>query len=1016
MMIKLNSRQLRHFKWCLLVVFFISQNAFSQNVKQPLTGTVVDEKGIPIPGVSINEKGTINSTQTNLNGNFTFSNLKSNSSLLFTFLGYQPQEVQVNGNSNLKVSLTPSTNSLNEVVVVGYGSQRKVATTGSIASVKADELTQTPITNVAQGLQSRVSGVQITQNSAAPGGNISVRIRGINSINGTSEPLYVIDGVQVVNSGGITDVSPLSTINPEDIESVDVLKDASSTAIYGSRGANGVILITTKRGKNGVTRVSLDSYYGVQQITKTLKMMNATQFAKVENQVFNRQVFTNPDSLGDGTDWQSLIFRTAPIFSSQLSINGGNENTQVSISGNYMKQDGIVIKSDFTRYSFRANVDHKISNTFKVGTSIFSSYSINNSVPYATGDVNSFNSVIETALSTPPVLQVYDSSGKLYPFADQLNGLYAESGNVFNQLNIKNSTALKRTLVNVYGEAKILPNLTYRASINTDIQNSLNDYYSPRSNVSKGNLGPLSGNASKTNTNSLLLLHESVLTYNQKFENPNHSLKITGVYATQSNNFNSNQANANGFPNDITQDEALQLGLTASVNSNRTSYNINSFLGRINYGYKDKYFLDLTGREDGSSVFGAKHKYGFFPAIGAAWRIIEEQFLKNQNFLSDLKLRVTYGKTGNAGALGPYQSLSLVGPGGSFNYEFNRAYNIGIAPNGVVNPDLRWEQSLQTDIGVDLGFIKNRFTIVVDAYNKSTSGLIYNQQLPLSSGYQSINGNFAEIQNKGIEVNASAQILTGSLKWSMNGNISFNRNKVISIVGGVNEVFVSPYSVVKVGEPLGVFKTFVFDGIYQTGETILPGSASKTGGTKLRDINNDGAITGADQVVTGNPNPDFIYGFSTNLAFKSFDFSAFFSGIQGNKIFNLTPYYYESPSGGRNTFAAFGNNYWSPTNPSNEYISPVSNQSQRLPISSRFVEDGSFLRCKNITAGYRLPKIKGIYSARVYVSANNLFTVTKYSGYDPEVNSFGGSNTSIGIDNIVYPQSRSFLGGLQVTF
>jgi TonB-linked SusC/RagA family outer membrane protein len=505
-----------------------------------------------------------------------------------------------------------------------------------------------------------------------------------------------------------------------------------------------------------------------------------------------------------------------------------------------------------------------------------------------------------------------------------------------------------------------------------------------------------------------------VLTYDKKFRN-DHTLKITAVYATQSNLFNTNTASANGFPNDVTGDEALQLGLVPAVSSNRTSYRIDSYLGRINYGYKDKYFLDITAREDGSSVFGTNHKYGFFPAVAASWRIIEESIFKEQQLVSDFKLRGSYGKTGNAGAIGPYQSLSLVGPSTGFNYEFNRSYNIGIAPTGIANPDLKWEQSIQANIGLDLAFLKNRFTLIADVYRKSTSGLIYSQLLPLSSGYSSITGNFAKIQNKGIELAANAKILTGAFKWSVNGNISFNKNEVKSILGGVDEAFVSPYSVVKVGEPLGVFKTYVFDGIYQTGETILPGSGSKTGGTKVKDINGDGMITSADQTVTGNPNPNFIYGFSSNFSFRRFDMSAFFSGTQGNDIYNLGRFTYENPNGGKNVFSADVNR-WSPSNPSNEYVSAVSNQGSRLPISSRFIEDGSFLRCKNITLGYRIPKIKGIYSARVYISANNVFTVTKYSGYDPEVNSFAGSNTVVGIDNVVYPQSRSFLGGLQVTF
>jgi TonB-linked SusC/RagA family outer membrane protein len=1016
-MITLYKFLFRQLRWGLLTVVLMSNFALAQNTGLTVSGTVTDDKGLSLPGVTIVQKPGTNGTQTDLHGNFTLTNVSANTKLQVSFVGYETQYLPVNGRTRLTIALVSSQKTLGEIVVVGYGTQRKAATTGAIATVKADELTQTPITNIAQGLQARVSGVEITQNSAAPGGNISVRIRGVNSINGSSEPLYVIDGIQVTNSGGIADVSPLSTINPDDIASIDILKDASSTAIYGSRGANGVVLITTKRGKNGATRVSLDSYFGEQKVTKTLKMMNASEFAAEENDVYNRTIFADPAAEGQGTNWQSLIFRTAPIQNYQLGINGGDEKTQISISGNFMQQEGIVINSDFTRYSLRVNVDHKISNRVKIGTSIFSSYSIDNAIPNGSTSLDAAEyttSVVGAALAAPPTLQPYDANGKFYPFSSQFNGFYAESANPLAIAMIKNSTSIKRTLANAYVEVNILPGLTYRGSFNTDLQNSLEDYYSPRSIVATADLNSTSGSASKTNSNSLLLLHESVLTYEKKF-NADHYLKITGVYATQNSLFNTNTASANGFPNDVTEDEALQLGLAPSVSSNRTSSRLDSYMGRINYGYKDKYFLDLTAREDGASVFGANHKYGFFPAIAASWRIIEEPFLKDQTLLSDLKLRASYGITGNAGAIGPYQSLSLVGPSPNFNYEFNGTYNVGIAPNGIANPDLKWEQSAQTNIGLDIAFDKNRFTFIADAYDKTTSGLIYSELLPLSSGYSSITGNFAKISNKGLEFAASAKILTGALKWNVNGNISFNRNKVLSIVGGVNEAFVSPYSVVQVGQPLGVFKTYVYDGIYQTGETILPGSGSKTGGTKVKDLNGDGQITSADQTITGNPNPNFIYGFSSNLSYGRFDFSAFFSGTQGNDIYNVARYTFENPNGGKNVFAAVTDR-WSPTNPGADYVSAVGNQGNRLPISNRFIEDGSYLRCKNITLGYHLPKIKGVYNARVYVSANNLFTVTKYSGYDPEVNTYAGSNTVLGVDNIVYPQAKSFLAGLQVTF
>ncbi|GAB3918621.1 TonB-dependent receptor [Larkinella terrae] len=966
-------------------------------------------------------KGTTQGTTTDANGQYTLSipDASAGSAVLtFSYIGYVSQEISVGSRTSIDVSLVSDDRSLNEVVVVGYGTQRKVETTGAIASVKAADLVQTPVANVAQGLQSRVAGVQVNQNTGAPGGNISVRIRGTNSINGSSEPLYVVDGIQISNSGGITDVSPLSTINPNDIESVEILKDASASAIYGSRAANGVVLITTKRGKTGATRVTFDSYYGVQKVNKTLPVLNAAQFAQLENEVFKNNFYPNPSSLGEGTNWQDLIFRQAPIQNHQLSINGGTEKTQVALSANYFDQSGIIINSAFKRYSYRLNVDHKISDRVKVGTSILGSYAINSGITTGSetiGDAGVVTaSILGAAIGAPPTLVPYRTDGTLFPFGEQAGGQYREVTNPLNFGSVLNRNAIRRTLANFYADFNIIKGLTYRASFNADLQSNLRDGYSPRSIVNKSDLNDNSGSGFKVNGNNLALLHESILTYSTTFSEI-HSFKATAVVASQSEQSNSNQINANGFPNDATQNDALQLALNRTVTSSRSRQRLDSYLARVNYGYKDKYFLDLTARVDGSSKFGANHKYGLFPAVSAAWRIIEEPFAKNVSWLSDLKLRGSYGITGNAGGLNPYQSLATVSaPNPGSDYNINHTYQIGINPSGIANPDLRWERSAQSDIGLDIGILNNRISFIVDAYQKTTKDLLYVKGLPLSSGYSTITGNFASLQNKGLEFAVNARILDGALKWSVNGNLTMNRNKVLDLDGGTTqERFITAYSVLKVGQPLGVFKTYVYDGINQTGETILPGYDGRLGGLKVKDVNGDGAISAADQVISGNPNPNFIYGFSTNLSYKGFDLNMFLSGSQGNDIYNAARLSFEMPLGQRNQFAGLANR-WSATNPSNEYVSGF--QAGRLPVTSQVVEDGSYLRCKNLTLGYTLPRIKGLQLVRVYVSTNNLFTITKYSGFDPEVNTYAGSNTAIGIDNLVYPQAKSFLGGLQVTF
>ena len=1004
------------FKIVFLILLIISgERKYLHAQDLNIKGKVIDETGQPVPGASVTVKGTQQGSLSDVDGSYSVS-ASPKSTLVFSFVGYLKEEIGVNNRSIIDITLKVDQKALDEVVVVGYGTQRKIETTGSIASVKASDLVQTPVANIAQGLQARVAGVQISQNSGAPGGNISVRIRGTNSINGSSEPLYVIDGIQISNGGGITDVSPLSTINPNDIESVEVLKDASASAIYGARAANGVVLITTKRGKNGVTRITFDSYYGTQKVNKTLDVLNAAEFAQVENETFKNNYYPDPASLGEGVNWQKLIFRKAPIQNHQLSINGGTEKTQLALSLNYFDQQGTLIGSGFKRYSYRLNLDHRVNKSIKIGTSILGSYSINDGIQTGGTNVGDggavLSSVLGAAIGAPPTLQPYRADGSLFPFGEQAGGQYREVTNPLGFASALNERSIKRTLVNLYGEFSLFKGLTYRASFNADQRGELYNGYSPRSIVNKSDLNDNSGSGSKANANYLALLHESILTYSTSIAK-NHTFKATAVFGTQVEMGNSNSINASGFPNDATQNEALQLALTRTVSSGRSSQRLDSYLGRVNYGFKDKFFIDLTARVDGSSKFGANHKYGAFPAISAAYRLIEEPFMKQISWLSDLKIRGSYGITGNAGGIDPYQSLSTAAATGS-DYMINHTYVTGINPTGIANPDLRWERSAQTNIGFDVSLLDNRVSLVADIYHKKTNDLLYVKTLPLSSGYGSITGNYAALENKGIELAVNARIFNGAFKWDISANTTINRNKVLDLDGGVtNERFVTTYTILKVGEPLGLFKTYVFDGVNQTGDAILPGYDGRLGGQKVKDITGDGAITAADQVIVGNPNPKFIFGFSTNMSFKGFDLGVFLSGSQGNDIYNASRLSFENPLGQRNLLKGVVNR-WSPTNPNNQYVSGF--QGGRLPITNYVVEDGSYIRCKNITLGYTVPKIKGIQAIRLYVSANNLFTITKYSGFDPEVNTYAGSNTVTGVDNFVYPQSKTLLGGIQVTF
>jgi TonB-linked SusC/RagA family outer membrane protein len=991
-----------------------------------VTGTITDEKGATLPGVSVMLKGTgptgrQRGTVTDSKGQFQLSVPDKGAVFVISFVGYLSQEIAVGNRTTVGIQLVPDTKALEEVVVVGYGTQRKIETTGSIASVKAADLLQTPVANVAQGLQARVAGVQITQNSGAPGGNVSVRIRGTNSINGSSEPLYVIDGIQVSNSGGITDVSPLSQINPNDIESIEVLKDASSTAIYGARGANGVVLITTKRGKDGGTRVSYDGYGGVQQVNKTLDVLNAQQFAQLENDVYKRAIYADPTSLGKGTNWQDLIFRKAAMQSHQLSVSGGSQKTQLALSLNYFNQDGIIKNSNFTRYSFRSNIDHRISDKVRVGTSLYYGYSVNNGVGVGgTGsDVTSSRAgVLGAAVAAPPTLVPYRADGSVFPFQDQMNGQYQEVSNPLNYITPINRQTNQRILANVYVEFSLLKGLTYRPSFNADLGNTLTEYYSPLSLLSQSQLASGGGSATNTSSYSRTLLHESIFTYRNRFAE-HHTLTVTAVLATQANvNQNYNQT-ASNFPNDVTQNNSVGLAVSQRIGSDKSKSRLDSYLGRVNYGYKDKYFLDLTARADGSSKFGENNKYGFFPAVAGAWRIVEEPFMKSVPIISDLKLRGSWGITGNAGAIDPYQSLATVSASG-LNYNYNHNPVTGINPAAIPNPDLKWERSTQVDIGLDVSLFHNRLSLVADYYNKRTDNLLFQKVLPMSSGYTALTGNFGSIQNSGLELALNGRILPGgsrNLQWDASANITFNKNQVLALDGILDELPRSAYALLKVGYPMGLYRTYIFDGISQTGETILPGYDGRLGGQKVKDINGDGTITAADQIIVGNSQPKYIFGLSSSFRYRGFDLNLFVQGVQGNKLMNLFRYTFETALGQQNVLAGLANR-WSPTNPNNEYASGF--QGGRLPISDRYVEDASFIRLKNISLGYTLPnvgpaKIKGISQLRLYVSANNALTITKYSGFDPEVNNFGNATTQF-IDNGTYPIARSYLGGLQITF
>ena len=1010
----------------VLTIFFLlfllsTVKVFSQNAV--IRGSVKSADGKPVELASVIIKGEATGVATDINGTFTL-NVTPGKIIIISGVGYQTIEVKAVAGKELTVVLNQVNGDLDQVVVIGYGKVKKSNLTGSVAQVKGTELKQTPIISLDQGLQGRAAGVQVNQNSGAPGGAVSIRIRGGNSVSSSNEPLYVIDGFPVSGAvitpagpgqGGNESNAPnvLSGINPNDIESMEILKDASATAIYGSRGANGVVLITTKRGKAGKTRIDFESYFGTQQVNRLIPMMNAAQFAKLDNEL-NPGMWSNPDSLGEGTNWQKELFRKAPMQSHQLSVSGGNEKTQFSLSGNYYNQDGIILGSKLSRGTFRINLDHRINSFVKIGTNLTFSQIKNNMVGNSTE-----NGIVYSAVLAPPTIPAYNADGSLLDPNVWNPVIYT---NVFNPLANaiypKNEYNTLRMLGNMFADFQILKNLTYRLSVGADLYKDSRDVYFPRTTPAGFPVNGLGGRGVNDFTTSLL---ENIVNYSPKINN-DHSLDITGVFSTQKQVAVVSSLTASSFPSDALSENNLNLGATQITGSSKTEWKLDSYTGRLNYGFKNKYLVSLTGRVDGSSRFGSGNKYGFFPSAAVAWRVIEESFMKKQQFISDLKFRFGYGKTGNA-EVPLYQSLSRLGTSSAFNYIFNNGRIIGIGPLGIPNAGLKWESTNSYNVGLDLSILNKRINFVADVYYKKTSDLLLGRSIPSSSGFNSFFGNFGAVENKGLELGLDGVISTKKLRWTASANISFNKNKLLKIDGIRNEIVpadngggiaaFSSNSILRVGEPVGSFFGYIWDGIWQTNDNIAQSHqpSSKPGNPRYRDLNGDKKLTDADRTIIGDANPQFIYAFANNLSYKNFELNFFFQGVQGNQVLNILSRLAQTASGSNQILNMVDR--WSVTNPSNDH--PKAVVAQRMNQSNRYVEDGSYLRLKNATVAYNFIHLKAISKLRIYLSGTNLFTVTSYSGIDPEVNTTAqGDVTNFGVDNGGYPVAKTFVFGVQI--
>ena len=976
--------------------------------KRKVSGTVVNESGEPIPGATIVIKGTSIGVITDIDGKFVLDNIDPGQTLMFSFVGMQTQEMPVGNQNNFRITMQESTIGLEEVVAIGYGTMKKSDITGSVSQVRNADLEAVPVYNMEQALKTRAAGVRVTQNSGEPGGRIEVRIRGGNSMIGDNQPLYVVDGFAI--TGGV------NFLNPSDIESIDILKDASATAIYGSRGANGVVIITSKRGKKGQKgKIEVSGFFGVQSATKQYEMLDAKQYAEVANEWLvdnGQQPFFDVDEVqSPGTNWQDLIFQNSPIHNHTITFSGSSENTRYSLSGNYYEQEGIIVNSGVKRGSLRLNLDHEINNWAKIEVNLNLSRREKDQLGVNNGYFG--NNILSGALAAPPTLSPFDENGQytrietIYSFGsiDMRNPLiFTQKKDQYLNNSVLGNTTLELTLAE---------GLTFKTLLGLEYETYLREQFSPI--IFSNDRGYASEGTSYRNS----FLNENTLNYSKTF-NDVHTLNLVAGYTYQTNMSRYHSIGVSGFANNTT--ENYNLGAAETVNppsSGISEWTLASWLARANYSLNNKYMFTASIRADGSSRFGADHKWGYFPSGAFAWRISEESFMENIPTISDLKLRTSYGITGNT-ALSPYQSLDRMS---SVKYIFaNQADEIGYVPSGIANSDLKWETTAQFDIGMDLNLIDNRLRFTFDYYQKNTTDLLASVPLPPSIGFGSILQNVGEIKNTGMEFSVQADILTGDFKWDVSANISTNKNEVVKIAGGsdifgssLNNPFWTSVNIAREGEPFGLFYGLVEDGL------------DDEGFIKYKNMDDDEAINSLDRVVIGNPYPDFIYGFSTNFAYKNFDLNLFFEGVQGNDIFWATAgSHLNSFQRGTNQFADLYGNYWTEENPDPNAKYPRISKSSAVTVSDRFVEDGSYLRLKSAKLTYNIPTNKigmpWFDGAQIYVSGTNLFTITNYPGLDPEVSTRGtddssvGSRLLIGIDESAYPNSKTYAVGLKLNF
>lgn len=972
-----------------------------------VSGTVTDSGGDPLIGANVVIAGTTTGTATDVDGQYTITVDSPTDTLAFSYTGFIMQRVPIQNRSVLDVVLLVESRILDEIVVVGYGVQRKSDLTGSISSVKGDEVQRIPSGNVEQALQGKVAGVLVTPSSGEPGAGAIVRIRGTGTLNDAS-PLYVVDNMLL---------NDISFLNPNDIASIEVLKDASATAIYGSRGANGVIIITTKRGSNQEkATISVDVYYGSESVINQIDLVSASEYALLTNELAmntgGTPPFTDPSMFGTGTDWQDVIFRNAPIASFNISASGGSEKAQYSVSANYFKQEGVIRGSDFDRVSLRVN------NTYKLNPAI----DIGHNLAFVYRDRMIGPGVVGTALRTSPITSPFDTSGNFSDASVYSSTANAEASIFYNN----NNSQGQRGVGNVFADVHFLKNFTFRTNFGLDIEFVQGKNFNPVFDVSSIQVNEVN-DLSVFQNRQRSWLWENTVTYIKEWDK--HRVNVLGGITSQEFFFEGLNGRAENLIGDAEEFHFLDAGTEQTggdaLNNNGSTWAMVSYLGRVNYTFLDKYLFTASIRADGSSKFGEANRYGYFPSFAVGWNLTSESFMQNQNILDRLKFRASWGQIGNE-KINSEAAIAVVDPNlNSAVFGPNEQSYPAATPISLANPELRWEETTQTNIGIEFGVLNNRLTAEIDYYRRVTNDILTSVPIPNYVGSQADPVvNAAEVLNRGFDLTAGWQETRGKFSYNVNFVGSTVYNEVLGLGEGKEEIFAGGLGFggilgtrTVVGLPIGSFYGYVVDGVFQNTEELntLPKRGGEVvGDLRFRDLDGDGVITDeGDRTFIGNPIPEFIYGFSAGAEYAGFDFNIEFNGQSGNDLINAKK------------MARFGNyNYevsyldrWNGEGTSNTEPR-VTNSGHNYEFSTRFVEDGSYMRLRNVQLGYTLPQRVAqrvrLNTLRVYVSGTNLVTWTDFTGYTPEISS--ENVLGVGIDGGSYPIAKTIVAGINISF